>query len=82
MPEIRLKQLSSVFPEYFAPVRVSYPIYHVAKLMSNLPAPEYLSDISHADSWSAESSACSVEPGSAEDVRKIVSRPIRSPSLR
>jgi hypothetical protein len=34
---------------------------------------EYLSDISHAASSSTQPSACSVEPGSAEDVSKIVS---------
>ena len=34
--------------------------------------PQYLSDISHAFASGTEQSACSVEPGSAEDVGKIV----------
>ncbi|KAF8492578.1 hypothetical protein F5888DRAFT_1857925, partial [Russula emetica] len=36
------------------------------------PAPEYLLDISHAASSSSQASTCSVEPGSAEDVSKIL----------
>jgi hypothetical protein len=36
-------------------------------------APEYLLDISHAASSSSQASACSVEPGTTEDVSKIVS---------
>ncbi len=36
-------------------------------------APEYLLDVSHASASSSEASVCSVEPGSAEDVSKIVS---------
>jgi hypothetical protein len=43
--------------------------------MGNQAAPEYLFDISHAASSSTEKSACSVEPGSAEDVSKIVRYP-------
>ncbi|KAF8486364.1 FAD dependent oxidoreductase [Russula ochroleuca] len=35
-------------------------------------APEYLSDIEHATPSSAKASACSVEPGSAEDVGEIL----------
>ncbi len=38
-------------------------------------APEYLSDIYHASNSSSEVSTCSVEPGSAADVSKIVSHP-------
>jgi hypothetical protein len=41
--------------------------------MGDQAAPEYLLDISHAASSSSQASACSVEPGSAEDVSKIVS---------
>jgi hypothetical protein len=41
-------------------------------LMGDQAAPEYLFDISHAASSSSEASACSVEPGSPEDVSKIV----------
>ncbi|KAI0271877.1 hypothetical protein BGY98DRAFT_922663 [Russula aff. rugulosa BPL654] len=36
------------------------------------PSPEYSFDISHASISSTQVSACSVEPGSAEDVGKIV----------
>ena len=42
-------------------------------LMGDQAAPEYLLDISHAISSSSQPSICSVEPGSAEDVSKIVS---------
>ncbi len=43
--------------------------------MRDQAAPEYLSDISHAASSSSQASTCSVEPGCAEDVSKIVSYP-------
>ncbi len=45
------------------------------KLMGAQASPEYTSDIFHPSSSSSEVSACSVEPGSAEDVSKIVSHP-------
>jgi hypothetical protein len=45
------------------------------KLISVQAAPEYSSDIHHASNASSEVSACSVEPGSAGDVSKIVSHP-------
>ena len=45
------------------------------KLTSVQAAPEYSSDIYHASNLSSQLSACSVEPGSAEDVGKIVSHP-------
>ena len=41
--------------------------------MLDQAAPEYSLDISHAASSSSQASTCSVEPGSAEDVSKIVS---------
>jgi hypothetical protein len=41
--------------------------------MGHQAAPEYLLDILHAASSSSQASACSVEPGSTEDVSKIVS---------
>jgi hypothetical protein len=41
--------------------------------MGDQAALEYLLDISHAASSSSQASTCSVEPGSAEDVSKIVS---------
>ena len=47
----------------------------ISNLMVDQAAPEYLFDISHASLSSTEVSACSVEPGSAEDVSKIVRYP-------
>jgi FAD/FMN-containing dehydrogenase len=41
--------------------------------MGDQASPEYLIDISHASAASSQASTCSVEPGSAEDVSKIVS---------
>ena len=40
--------------------------------MGDQATPEYLFDIFHFSSSSSEASACTVEPGSAEDVSKIV----------
>lgn len=45
------------------------------KLISVQATPEYSSDIHHASNASSEISACSVEPGSAGDIGKIVSHP-------
>jgi hypothetical protein len=45
------------------------------KLICVQAAPEYSSDIYHASNSSSQASACSVEPGSARDVSKIVSHP-------
>jgi hypothetical protein len=44
-----------------------------SNLMGNQATPEYLLDLSHASASSTQASVCSVEPGSAEDVSKIVS---------
>jgi hypothetical protein len=44
-----------------------------SNLMSSQATPEYLLDLSHASASSSEASVCSVEPGSTEDVSKIVS---------
>jgi hypothetical protein len=41
--------------------------------MNDIAAPEYSFDIEHVFSSSNLPSACSVEPGSAKDVSKIVS---------
>jgi hypothetical protein len=43
-----------------------------SNLMRDQAAPEYLLDMAHASASSSEMSACSVEPGSTEDVSKIV----------
>jgi hypothetical protein len=40
--------------------------------MRDQVAPGYLLDISHAVASSIEASACSVEPGTVEDVSEIV----------
>jgi hypothetical protein len=45
------------------------------KLISVQASTEYSSDIYHASNSSSEISACSIEPGSAGDVSKIVSHP-------
>jgi hypothetical protein len=59
------------FPRMCIMYRLSY-----RKLISVQAAPEYSSDIYHASNSSSQLSACSVEPGSAGDVSKIVSHPI------
>src|SRR6267154_5609852 len=41
--------------------------------MGDQASTEYLIDISHASAASSQASTCSVEPGSVEDVSKIVS---------
>ena len=43
--------------------------------MIDQASANYLSDISHAFLSSTEAAACSVEPGSTEDVREIVRYP-------
>jgi len=53
--------------------RMSSLIYDNFILMGGQASPEYLLDISHAAPSSSQVSTCSVEPGSAEDVSKIVS---------
>jgi hypothetical protein len=72
---IRLQQPSPVLHKYFSPVRAPCIICHVAKLINFQASPEYSSDLHHASNLSSQVSACSVEPGSAEDVSKIVSHP-------
>jgi len=46
---------------------------HFILMRDDQAAPEYFLNISHAASSSSQASTCSVEPGSAEDVSKIVS---------
>ena len=58
------------FPRKCLMYRLQY-----CKLIRVQAAPGYTSDIYHASNLSSELSACSVEPGSAEDVGKIVSHP-------
>ena len=58
--------------QVFFPCMSFSPIWHLI-LMGDQVAPEYLLDISHPASSSSQASTCSVEPGSDEDVSKIVS---------
>ena len=44
-----------------------------SNLINNQVTPEYVLDLSHASASSSQSSVCSVEPGSTDDVSKIVS---------
>ncbi|KAI0291689.1 hypothetical protein BC826DRAFT_1021694 [Russula brevipes] len=57
----------------------AHPFSHLwySRLMGDQAAPQYFSDVSHASPLSSKVSACSVEPGSAEDLSKIV----RCPSI-
>ena len=64
------------FPRTCIMHRLPYP-----KLISVQAAPEYSSDNYHASNASSEVSACSVEPGSAADVSKIVSHPTSMPKV-
>jgi hypothetical protein len=71
VPAIRLQQLSLAFLKCFSLVSASFS--HFFNLINDQAASEYSFDIEHAYSSSNEASACSVEPGSAEDVAEIVS---------
>jgi hypothetical protein len=68
---MRLQQLSLVIPKSFSPVS---PVLLFIVLYSNgYPASSgYSLDISHPAPSASEASVCSVEPGTAEDVSKIV----------
>jgi hypothetical protein len=68
--------ISGASQVFFPCMCVMYRLPH-RKLISVQAAPEYSSDIYHASNASSEISACSVEPGSAGDVSKIVSHPSR-----
>ncbi|KAI0303852.1 hypothetical protein BC826DRAFT_1100810 [Russula brevipes] len=65
-------------PEKDTPSDVQYICNRIKKAISGPsevffpPAPQYFSDISHASSSSSQVSTCSVEPGSVEDVSKIL----------
>ena len=63
--------ISGASQVFFPRMSLSHVLYFI--LMGNQAAPEYFLDISHAAPSSSQASACSVEPGSAEDVSKIVS---------
>ena len=73
LPAIGLQPPSPMFHKYFSLVSASFSDSLIrSQLIGDQAASEYLFDISHASSASSEESACSVEPGSAEDVSKIV----------
>ena len=55
---------------FFPRMSLSHLLHFI--LMPDQAAPEYLLDIFQASSSSSQASACSVEPGSPEDVSKIV----------
>ena len=66
--------ISCVSQVFFPRERVILPFcLRYSNLVGNQATPEYLLDMSHASASSSEASVCSVEPGSAEDVSKIVS---------
>ena len=57
----------------FFPRELSITTLVVLLADSDQASPQYVSDIFHAATSSSEESACSVEPGTADDVSKIVS---------
>ena len=61
--------------QVFFPCEYVILSFMISNLMDDKASPDYLNDISHASLSSTEASACSVEPGSAEDVSKIVGYP-------
>ena len=71
IPAIRSQQLSLALLKYFFLVSASFSHYFQSD--HDQVTLEYLVDIEHAYSSSNEASACSVEPGSSEDVGEIVS---------
>ena len=62
--------ISGASKVYFPRMSLSHLCHFI--LMDDQAAPEYLLDIFHASSSSSQASTCSVEPGSAEDISKIV----------
>jgi hypothetical protein len=71
------KDISSASQVFFPRARLVLFPANPTMLIINQAAPQYTSDISHFALSSIQESACSVEPGSVEDVSKIVSK-IRS----
>ena len=59
------------FPRERVILSFCFAIY--SNLIGEQAKPEYFLDLSHASASSSEASVCSVEPGTAEDVGKIVS---------
>ena len=66
-----LQQPSLLSQKSFSPVSDS-PIHDNLYQLGYQASSEYLLDISHPAPSASEVSVCSVEPGSAEDVSKIV----------
>ncbi len=73
VPAIRSRKPSRAHHKSFSLVSVASPHLWCFILMYDQASPEYLIDISHPSAASSQASTCSVEPGSAEDVSKIVS---------
>ena len=65
--------ISGASQVFFPRTSLSHLRHFILILMRNQATPQYLLDISHAASSSSQTSICSVEPGTAEDVGKIVS---------
>ena len=63
--------ISGASQVYFPRERIILSLYYF-RLNMDQASSNYLSDISHASLSSTEASACSVEPGSSEDVSEIV----------
>ena len=73
---VKLRPSYQTCPKYFSPVSTPHRVVvsTVERAASWKAATEYVSDNEHAYVSSSEASACSVEPGSAHDVGKIVRR--------
>ena len=67
-----LAAISGASQVFFPREYVTYSLV-MLNVIGNQAAPEYSFDTLHTYSSSSEASACSVEPGSADDVSKIVS---------
>src|SRR6266849_2644057 len=80
VPVIRSRKPSLAHHKSFSLVSVASPHLWRFSLMDDQASPEYSIDISHPPAASSQASTCSVEPGSAEDVGKIVSH--HPPTLR
>jgi len=73
-PVRNLRKISPALHRYFSHVRNSFESFtrDPLKLIPHPSTPQYTSDVSHYSLSSIQDSACSVEPGSVEDVSKIV----------
>jgi hypothetical protein len=72
VPAVRLQKVSLALHKSFTLVSATLSHLHNSNMTGYQASSEYISDISHAASSSTQKSACSVEPGTVEDVSKIV----------